>query len=170
MTAYAMKEDKERCLSVGMDDFIAKPVSPEIILETLKKWLPDVAFKNFDEQEPEVSDVKHVDRYVFDPDMLNARLLNNKALITSLKKDFLEYMPAKINELMQNIHSADIDMIRQVAHSLKGTAANMSASEIHDLSIEVEEAAKGGDLILTAAKVAKLEAAFMKVKEIFENS
>lgn len=39
MTANAMKGDKEICLEVGMDDYIAKPIDSALLFETLKKWL-----------------------------------------------------------------------------------------------------------------------------------
>ncbi|HBC87313.1 MAG TPA: hypothetical protein DCZ94_10190 [Lentisphaeria bacterium] len=39
MTAYAMRGDKEMCLEAGMDDHIAKPVTKEVLLRTLEKYL-----------------------------------------------------------------------------------------------------------------------------------
>jgi CheY-like chemotaxis protein len=38
MTAHAMDEEKQRCLRVGMNDHISKPILPDVLYETLGKW------------------------------------------------------------------------------------------------------------------------------------
>jgi CheY-like chemotaxis protein len=40
MTANAMQGDREKCLSVGMNDYIAKPIDPDKLERTLSNWLP----------------------------------------------------------------------------------------------------------------------------------
>jgi|GEM_PF-1247460 len=40
MTANSMEGDRDKCLAVGMNDFISKPINPNKVQETLKRWLP----------------------------------------------------------------------------------------------------------------------------------
>ena len=38
MTAYAMRDDRERCLQAGMDDYIRKPVKAEVLQAMVQQW------------------------------------------------------------------------------------------------------------------------------------
>src|SRR6185436_12047917 len=43
LTAGAMRVDRERCLAAGMDDYVAKPMSPEQLEAVLQRWIPQSA-------------------------------------------------------------------------------------------------------------------------------
>ena len=45
LTAHAMKGDREICLTAGMDDYLAKPMSPKLLKEIIEKWVPAAASK-----------------------------------------------------------------------------------------------------------------------------
>ncbi len=39
VTAHALKGDRERCLSAGMDDYLPKPISPDALMRKVEKWM-----------------------------------------------------------------------------------------------------------------------------------
>ncbi|WED23032.1 ATP-binding protein [Vibrio sp. JC009] len=39
MTAYAMEQEKQKCLDAGADDIVTKPILPEILFAALSKWI-----------------------------------------------------------------------------------------------------------------------------------
>jgi signal transduction histidine kinase/DNA-binding response OmpR family regulator len=43
MTAEAMQGCREHCLACGMDDYVAKPVRPEDVMDALRRWVPGAA-------------------------------------------------------------------------------------------------------------------------------
>jgi CheY-like chemotaxis protein len=40
VTAHALKEDRQRCLDAGMDDYLSKPIRRETLMEMLRRWAP----------------------------------------------------------------------------------------------------------------------------------
>jgi CheY-like chemotaxis protein len=39
LTAHAFAEHREQCLSVGVDDYLTKPINRELLLTTLKRFI-----------------------------------------------------------------------------------------------------------------------------------
>ena len=43
VTAHALKDDREMCIAAGMDDYMSKPISPDMLINKISEWLPDLA-------------------------------------------------------------------------------------------------------------------------------
>ncbi len=46
MTAHTLEDDREKCLAAGMDDFVSKPLDPDLLMALLQKYLPRRQQKN----------------------------------------------------------------------------------------------------------------------------
>ena len=46
MTANAMKGDREKCLQAGMDDYLAKPINPQELMDKIEAWIGKRTSKN----------------------------------------------------------------------------------------------------------------------------
>jgi CheY-like chemotaxis protein len=55
MTANAFAEDRARCFKAGMDDFLTKPVEPELMYATLSKWLGATVDRRRPQQSPQAA-------------------------------------------------------------------------------------------------------------------
>ena len=40
LTAKAMKDDQEKCMAAGANDYIAKPLDVEKLLSLIRVWMP----------------------------------------------------------------------------------------------------------------------------------
>jgi HPt (histidine-containing phosphotransfer) domain-containing protein len=59
---------------------------------------------------------------------------------------FLERTPVRLEEMQRAVESCDLTHLRQVAHQLKSTSANIGARRFRELCIEIEKAENLGDV------------------------
>lgn len=129
MTAHAMHGAPESCRLAGMDDFVAKPVSPAVLARVISRWFPVGPEENRPKKEvspalPEVLDFQG----------LCDRLMGDEPLALSLLDHFLEDFPEQICRLEKALHAKDQETARRINHTIKGAAANMNALEIHQIA------------------------------------
>jgi HPt (histidine-containing phosphotransfer) domain-containing protein len=72
------------------------------------------------------------------------RLMNNTGLYTKLLAKFKE--DTRLNELDAALSAADMEKAKAAVHTLKGLAANLSLTELHKQSIEIEIQIKAGQV------------------------
>ncbi len=131
MTAYAMSSDKEKCLAIGMNDHIAKPLEPKTLFATLVKWLPSQEHIEKDgEQATRPSTSIPSDLPGIDQVTALRRLAGNKLLYRNLliqfASDYREILPL----IEKYITSENWTEAAKLVHTLKSVAGNIGALEV----------------------------------------
>lgn len=135
MTAHALKGDRDHAFKIGMSGYITKPVRPKAIRESLEKWLsekPATPIRHEIEKAPAMTALdKDAIQEVWDGDL----------------ETFAEIGRMFIDELgwrIPGLKGSDRSEIEHHAHSLKGAASNIGATELSRLAAELEQLAKNG--------------------------
>ena len=119
VSADAMKGEEERCLAVGMDAYLVKPVSIERLQSTLERWLPVRA----------ESSVDHPDER--EPTAANRNVLGDwlgeDAAIDALLAKFRETAVEAEQEIHAAARTGDFAKLAAAAHKLKGAAQAVGA-------------------------------------------
>jgi PAS domain S-box-containing protein len=163
MTANAMKDDHEACLLVGMNDYIAKPIVPQILADTIKKWLPPNNNQTTSQAQvlnKSINDTTF-NKAVFDFDGLMERLMDDVGLIKDITEIFISDMPNQIFKLKQDLIDNDCRNVEIEAHSIKGAAGNIGVGEFCAIAGQIEEAGKARDLKAVSILIPELEKRFL---------
>lgn len=144
LTAYAMKGDRERCLAVGMDDYITKPFSEQQLANILSEWLPDNGspvlpepVKEIPQKGDELSTSNRIDKSVLD-NLSQLQQAGKPDIIDRLVSVYLQSSPKVLQDILQAAESNDIEKLWQAAHSLKSSSAILGADRLASLCHELE--------------------------------
>ncbi len=174
LTAHAISGDRDRCLAVGMDDYLSKPFAREDLVAILDRWIsigspaaaqprPLIAWPRADD--PTEATNRRINRDVLD----KIRALEGSGasgLVSRLIELYLQGTPELI-EQMKRARAADaFDALRTAAHTLKSSSANVGAVRLHDLCKDLETQARSGRIERGVEQVEQIEQEFALVRAI----
>ncbi|WP_345711040.1 response regulator, partial [Kineococcus glutinatus] len=154
VTASVLMEDRQACTSAGMDDYLSKPVRARDLEAMLTSIAAEPAVATDGVDGTDGTD--GVDEPVHPPLEATVRARveelggvgtpEDRALFAQLLGSFVERAPQVAADLEDALAAGRAPLVEKRAHSLKGSAANLGAEELAQLSADLELRARAGTL------------------------
>jgi PAS domain S-box-containing protein len=163
MTAYSMKEDRERFLSQGMDDYVPKPIRAQILVQKVKEIVD--AGKSLKEttvlknKQKEIA--QEIQLPIVDLDIVGQlQELGGMELISSIFEDFVNESTELVNEAITAFTNNDIATVKSNLHTLKGSAGTIGVARVAEIARMGEGKLKTNDTSTLAQDLPQLEREF----------
>jgi signal transduction histidine kinase/DNA-binding response OmpR family regulator len=122
MTAHAMSGEREKCLALGMNDYVSKPIKETVLYNIIARHAQYSSEANLTEQETIKLEYLH---------QLSG---NDRAFEKAILQQFLVQVPEELQTMHKAIQENDCDTIRRTAHSMKSTVGYVGlADALHPL-------------------------------------
>ncbi|MCP4342379.1 MAG: response regulator [Desulfobulbaceae bacterium] len=171
LTAHALKSDLDRCIKAGMNDFLTKPVLPEILEKVLQKWLfwpsgssgsvSNVAAAHPAQEKEHQAELQPAEQAVsaapaayksgevgwesspvFDYSALERRMMGDDQIAKEIIEVYWSRLPGQLEELKGLVAAGFQTEILRLVHNLKGSSGSVGAMQLHQLFKMLEHAAK----------------------------
>jgi CheY-like chemotaxis protein/HPt (histidine-containing phosphotransfer) domain-containing protein len=144
LTARSRKEDRQRCLAAGMDDFLTKPIRPADLLAAIDRVLrtcPSPRSRSFE---------------LLDAPVLLAACGGDPTLLRRMCQTLTTRVPEHLAALRDSLRDRDALRLREAAHKCCGTLSEFSTAA-GDLAGSLEDLAAGTRLGNAAPILEQLE-------------
>jgi PAS domain S-box-containing protein len=163
MTANAMDEDRQRALAAGMDAHLSKPIDVDELIGTLARLTGrahDPAPVPAAEAPalPAPPSIPGIDLKATLP-RFGGSFDNFAAVFRRLDSS----QGGTLDEVRALLRAGDRHGAQQPVHRLRGVAANLGATEVAALALDLEQALRSADEAALALKVARLDSALQVV-------
>jgi CheY-like chemotaxis protein/HPt (histidine-containing phosphotransfer) domain-containing protein len=172
MTANAMQGDREACLEAGMDDYVAKPIRVEELVEALGRCSPSTAEGGRTVPADGHGDATPSHQGVLDPAALQRLVATlgdeGSDLVAELVDTFFDQAPGLLETLRRGLSDGNAKEVRRATHSLKSNGAVLGALAFTAVCREAEAAAAQEDLALAGELAPRIEAEYETAKLALE--
>ncbi len=162
LTANAMPGDRERCLGVGMDDHMTKPLRMDVLDATVQRWIRGGSVEGAAASAP-VENPGGLP--ILDDQGALQRMGGDRELLVEVADLFLEGWPEQRAALRDAVEVADARTVFQVGHRVKGAAGNLGARALFRVAERLEKKGADGRLDEIAPDVEAVETAVERLRD-----
>lgn len=142
VTANALKGEAQKCFSVGMDDYITKPLELATLENVMQRWLPLTAAKNDAERAESIDSTTAEDISTPICTQTITTFLGND---TTTHAEYIEYFITQTTTVMallnEQLENQNLTEIKAQAHQLKAMARSIGANAMASHAQRLEKAA-----------------------------
>jgi CheY-like chemotaxis protein/HPt (histidine-containing phosphotransfer) domain-containing protein len=167
LTANAMQGDRERCLAIGMNDYLTKPLHLQDLEAVLQRAMLRI--------QPVPSSPAPTAKSEPEPDVLDRSIINGlKELrepgqpdpLKELVELFFKDAQPRLQLMEEAAAAGDLPTLGAAAHTLKGSASNLGARRLATLCASLEKQAKETETAKAAKTLAGVKAELERVREL----
>lgn len=136
ITAHARDEDRKRCLQMGMDGFLVKPLDESALFDTIGRLVRPGRPRPI----PETASPA-----VFDEKRALLRATGDRALVVELSELFLEDAPRTVGAIARRLAAGEFETVEREVHRLKGALLTLAADSAAEAALDLETVAKTAD-------------------------
>lgn len=170
LTAYATESVRQKCFTAGMDDFVAKPIRLEDLKAALDRRVVktgEVDLFALDSPFQSHQGAVVLDRAQFDH-LCELQGDDDRDFIRDLIDLFIAETPRRLEEMSAACAGKDLRTLAQIAHTVKGAAANFGARALHARCHQVEARARAGKLAEVDVLLSGLAEEYRRLIEVLE--
>ena len=164
MTAHALAGEREKCLAIGMDDYLSKPVKVHELAAILERWDGQPSEPEQRQQSAPLVLDEILDLSVLDS-LRDLQQEGGPDLVAELLDLYVSDTRERLAELRAALNQQDLTVAQRAVHSVKGSSTNLGFHNMAALSSTLESHLSSPNLKGTAQTQAQLEAEFDRVQQ-----